>query len=78
MKKVITDIEKEAGIVAYNPDRTKKIKTVEAILADYSENPEAYCGVNYTDRVLFLEDNGHEVTRENLVNPDLSANPKAK
>lgn len=33
-------------------------------------------GVAYEDRVQFLEDNGYEVSRENLINPELSARRK--
>lgn len=29
-------------------------------------------GVNYNARVEFLQENGYEITRENLMNPDLS------
>lgn len=32
-------------------------------------------GVSFEDRIKFLEDNGYEVTRENLVDPSLSTKP---
>jgi len=32
-------------------------------------------GVNHEDRVNFLQDNGYKVTRENLIDPELSAKP---
>jgi hypothetical protein len=30
-------------------------------------------GVNHADRIAFLKANGHKVTRENMINPNLSA-----
>lgn len=33
-------------------------------------------GVNHSDRIKFLKDNGYEVTRENMIDSSLSARPK--
>lgn len=30
-------------------------------------------GVNYSDRIKFLQDNGYELTRANMIDSDLSA-----
>ena len=80
-KRIITDIEYEAGRVALDPSRLKGLETVQDLLDDHTENHDAYWGVNYDDRVEFLQKNGYDITRENLVadlpntttpNPDIS------
>lgn len=75
MSEVITKLEKEAAVIAYKPKRLEKFKTVDEVLKDYRENPTEYRGINYDDRVAFLEANGYEVTRKNLIDPELSAKP---
>lgn len=69
-KEVITKLERETGFVAIDP---KDIPSTE----DSGEFMQhalkgRFVGVNYEDRVKFLKANGYEVTRENLVNRELS------
>lgn len=78
MKKIITDLEKQTGLVAHDPERTKDFKEVEQISDDYFNNPGEYTAVNYDDRVEFLELSGYEITRENLINASLPRKNKNK
>lgn len=66
--KTLGDWEKEKGviIISISPD-------VEMTEAEFKEiDFKLVRGVNHKDRTKFLKDNGHKVTRENMINPDLS------
>lgn len=77
MKDLITKFEKETGLVAHNEKRTKDFKSAKELMADYTNNPSEYIGVSYDDRVKFLEVNGYDVTRKNLLT-DLPVRSKKK
>lgn len=67
-KKLITTWEKEKGLILLNvKDPSQKISEEDFndILA---QGMQSHIGVNHEDRIKFLKDNGHEVTRENMIN----------
>lgn len=74
MSKPITDIEIKTGIVARDakdlPKTTHEQEYIEYALQFLGSGE--FVGVNYPDRVEFLETNGYELTRENLVDASLS------
>lgn len=72
---MISKLEKEAGIVAIEAARVEKFTSKEELVTDMLANRDSYIPVNYDDRIKFLKDNGYELTRENLVDPSLSAKP---
>lgn len=41
----------------------------------FADHPDNYLGVRIEDRKRFLEANGYQVTRENMMDSDLSAEP---
>lgn len=57
----------------YNTSKTMSREDFDKIVAT---NYSSFRGVSYKDRVKFLEENGYEVTRENLIDPELSAKPR--
>lgn len=73
--KTIGDFEKEQGMIVLGEDPTTIITR-----ADFDALPQyKKIGVNHEDRVAFLEANGYEVTRENMVDVNLShRQPKQK
>lgn len=73
MADLVTNIEKKTGIVAREAKHSADFKTAEQLMQDYTDHPERYVGVSYNDRVAFLEKNGYKLTRQNLINADLSA-----
>lgn len=72
---IITDIEKASGFIARNKKSLpKKINNVDEFI-DYvipRLNNGEFVGVNYKDRVQWLEANGYEVTRAHLIDASLS------
>lgn len=69
----ITTLEKKAGVIATSKsDLPKDIKKPEDLSKYAIDNPKNLTLVNYDDRVKFLKDNGYEVTRDNLINRELS------
>lgn len=69
--------EKQKGIFAYSLSKYKSSKQMseEEFDALVERDRVDFHGVDYKARVEFLTKNGYEVTRENLVNSDLSAKP---
>lgn len=79
-KKPVSDWEVEVGLFARDEQVAKgkdKI-TREEFLELSDKNPNGFLGVDYPVRVKFLKDNGYEVTRDNLINPNLSSKPLNK
>ena len=78
MKKTFNEWEKDKG--AFAIDETKydlnQQLTEEEFLQLHAEGEGNFRGVSYDDRVKFLEDNDYPVTRENLLDPNLSVKPK--
>lgn len=72
---VITEFEKQAGVVALDEKLLPKVKTFEEFAKYVDEHRGDFHGVMYDDRVAFLEANDYEVTRENLINWELSHKP---
>lgn len=68
--KTIEQWEQERGLVVDDVSNPKK-KVSEAAFNDLMASNN-FKGVNHKDRVQFLEANGHDVTRENLTNTELS------
>lgn len=61
--------EREKGyIVKGDVDINKQLSEAEFEAIPHGERH----GVNHADRIKFLQDNGYEVTRENMINPNLS------
>lgn len=69
-KEIITRLEKESGFVAPDekllPDISDKEKFIDYALKN------GFIGVNYDDRVKFLEANDYKITRANLIDRELS------
>lgn len=63
--KLFTDLEKQFGVVFEGDYITVSKLTEKEALELFTEGK--CIGVTFDDRVKFLEDNGYEVTRENLV-----------
>lgn len=74
-KKLLTDIEIATGFVAIDPKDLPKIKDEAEFVKYAKENLHLFTGVQYDDRIAFLKANDYELTRENLINPELSAKP---
>jgi hypothetical protein len=74
--KLLTDIEIATGFVVRNPKDMPKIKDEAEFIAYAKQNLHLFTGVMYDDRIKFLKDNDYELTRENLIDPELSAKPK--
>lgn len=73
-KKRFTEWEKELGLFALTEKKfdTSASLTKEEFKEIYLSNHADFIGVDYEVRVKFLQDNDYKVTRENLVNPELS------
>lgn len=70
--KTLEQLEKARGVLfTTNMDLTKRY-TDEEFDALLATKTSSYVGVDHEDRTKFLKDNGYDVTRENMVNPDLS------
>lgn len=67
--------EKHFGLISkvYDPEKHKDTMTEDEFKEATMSNLDDVVGVNHDDRIKFLKDNGYEVTRENMANPDLSA-----
>lgn len=79
-KDIVTDIEIESGFVARDPKSLPKITDLEKFI-EYAiplSITGEMVGVNYPDRVEWLEANGYEVTRENLIDASLSVKKQEK
>ena len=74
--KLLTDIEISTGFVAIDPKDLPKTKDEAEFIAYAKQNLQLFTGVMYDDRIKFLTENGYDLTRENLINPHLSAVPK--
>ena len=77
MKKIITDIERESGFVARDPEFLPETTELDQYLEHVTQflNTGEFVGVNYEDRVEFLKANGYAVTRANLIDSSLSVKP---
>lgn len=74
LKKPVTQWEKEQLMVVNIPDGDKLLdKEVTADEFKSLVDKHNFVGVNHEDRIQFLEDNGYEVNRKNMVDPELSA-----
>lgn len=72
--KTIAEWEKEKGMLLPSRKPTEKISE-----DDFNAIPlDDKIGVDHESRVKFLKDNGYEVTRENMVDSELSAKPPKK
>ena len=71
---MITDYEKEKGIV-FKEDLGVNSKTSKKKLEELAEDETNYTVVDYEFRVKFLEDNGYEITRDNLSDATLGSRP---
>ena len=78
--KTFSDWEKEKGAFANDTKKYpgNKKMTESEFMDAFLGNQTEFTGVNYEDRVKFLEDNGYKVTRDNLLNPELSSKPPKK
>lgn len=74
-KKIFTTLEKEHGIMFIGDVDLKQKMTDEDFIKLMHTNEGAWRGVDHTVRTKFLKDNDHEVTRENMLNVELSAKP---
>lgn len=72
--KSITDWERKKNVVLVDHDDLDRVVSEDDFNKMVAE--EQTVGVNFADREAFLTDNGYELTRENLVNPDLSPRQK--
>jgi hypothetical protein len=76
-KKTLKTLEKERGVMFIGDvdlsQRLSEEEMDELLAKDYT----TYVGVAHDDRTKFLKDNGYDVTRENMMNPDLSARQKS-
>ena len=72
---IITAIEKETGIVAYDAKDLPDIKDPAEFSKHCFANPSKFIPVNYDVRIKFLQDNDYEVNRKNLTDGTLSTKP---
>jgi hypothetical protein len=75
-QKIVETWEREKGMMLVVADHTLLKKNVSEDEFMKLTDTQGWRGVNYTDRIKFLNDNGYEVNRENLTNPELSAIPR--
>lgn len=73
MEESLFDLEMQVGEMARNPEKWPATLTLEAFKKLVRDNPGEFHGVNYSDRVKFLQDNGYEITRDNMMDSRLSA-----
>lgn len=73
-KEIITEVEIKSGFVARNKKLLPKTTDVDEFMEYVIPRIDTaeFIGVNYKDRVEWLEANGYELTRANLINPNLS------
>lgn len=69
---IITDLEKQTGFIAIDrnnvPDAEDREEFIEIVMQDMSK----FILINYSDRIKFLNDNGYEITFENLIDASLA------
>jgi len=72
--KTIEEWEQESNLMVRNLGKRKLTDKVtkQEFFAGYPDN---HLGVRIEDRKRFLEANGYQVTRENMMDSDLSAEP---
>lgn len=77
-KKKFSEWEKEKGLL-YIKATDKQLagdvteqEFLDAVVDEAGHYPHS---LNWDDRTKFLQDNGYDLTRENYINPDLSARP---
>lgn len=70
-----TELERQHGLLF--PDSEKYPLDKKMTVAEFRElianNPLDFAGVNFEDREKFLRENDYEVTRENMIDRELSA-----
>lgn len=74
--KTIEQLEREYNIMTtQEKDLSKKVSEDE-----FKEiiSSGKFVGVDFKQREKFLKDNGYKLTRENMINADLSVNPSKK
>lgn len=72
VKKTFIDWEEKLGVMVRDADeKTLKSKITEAEFRE-SWGAGIPSGVNHKQRIKFLKDNGYEVTRENMLDGQLS------
>ena len=69
-KKTLEAFEKERGFIILGDIDLKREITEEELLELMHSN--GFHGVDFEKRIKFLEDNGYEVTRDNLIDSSLS------
>ena len=74
--KTIEQWEKEKGLIVIDDIDPKQELSEAEFNKRYSFLGSNTVGVNHEDRIQFLEANGYEVTRENMINSELSAKEK--
>jgi hypothetical protein len=77
-KKQFKTWEIEKGLFAVDEsayDSTQMLSE-EEFMQLWVDGEGQFVGVSYEDRIQFLNDNDYEVTRENIVNADLSVKPR--
>lgn len=78
MKNIISEIEMKTGFVARDPELLPDTTDPEEFFEHIQPliNTGEFVGVNYEDRVEWLQANGHKVTRANLIDSTLSVKPQ--
>jgi hypothetical protein len=66
--KTIGELEKQRGVILVGANPNQKMSQEQFDAIDIKDK----VGVDHKARVAFLEANGYKVTRENMINPDLS------
>lgn len=75
--KKISEWERELGMMLLGLGGRSEDDTISK--DEFMEGfPDKHRGVAYDDRVDFLKRNGYALTRDNLMNPDLSASVEGK
>ena len=72
-QKTVEVWEREKGMMIVDADHTLLKKNLSADEFIKLSDHRGWRGVNYSNRVKFLQANGYEVSRENLMNAELSA-----
>jgi len=72
--KTIEEWEQESNLMVRNLGKRKLTDKVTK-QEFFADHPDNHLGVRIEDRKRFLEANGYQVTRENMMDSDLSAEP---
>lgn len=77
---VVTKLEQETGLIARDEKHLpkKSVGSAKEFSDFVHENYDNFVSINWDDRTKFLKDNGYKLTRQNLIDGDLSAKPKKK